>query len=104
MALRAGVPSAMTKFGKDLSMPCNCLIINVRAVTWKQVRHVTARIRLEYQRTPLNNLPWLRLARFTERRPLAVSSLASLVFLASASYNDSISEYRQALATDVAAD
>jgi hypothetical protein len=90
MALRAGVPSVMIKFGKDLSLPCNYLIINVRAATWKQIHHVTARIRLEYQRTPLKifRAP-ARLV--TGRRPLAVSSLASLVFLASASYNDSIS-------------
>jgi hypothetical protein len=53
MALRAGAQSAMTKFGEDLSSPCNYLIINVRAATWKRIHHVTARIRLEYQRTAL---------------------------------------------------
>jgi hypothetical protein len=95
------VPAAMIKFRKDLSLPCNYLIINARAATWKQIHHVTARIHLEYQRTPSKIFRAPGCLVFG-RRALAVLSMAS--FMTSASYNDSISKYRQALATDVSAD
>jgi hypothetical protein len=90
----------MIQLGKD-PLPSNYLTINVRVATSKQIHHVSARIRLEYQRTPRKIFRAQDCLVFLK----ALAGCVELgIIMASASYNDGISEYRQALATDVSAD